>query len=177
MRVEVRRVHTHLALPALIPLVVALLSLKPPDARPKCPDVLLTAVAILATTALHEELHYLTAHIAGVKGVKLRASPLLGAVTLDYDSATPSQLAAIALAPQALNAALAILTILYPQYAKPLYAALVVNIATSTLDLGTAALLLTRHRHAKTVKPLYDENGAIIGAVIEYTDHIIVYTS
>ncbi len=176
MNVVVKKVYTHLALPALVPLVLALLALNPAPGRPTCPDILLAAVAIIATTALHEELHYLAAHLVGVRGVRLKTSPLLGALILDYDSATPKQLAIVALAPQALNAALAALTILYPQYAKPLYAALVVNVAASMLDLGTAALLLTRHRRAKQVKPLYDENGVIVGAVIEYSDKIIVYT-
>ncbi len=176
MNVIVKRVYTHLVLPVLVPLVLALLALNPAHGRPTCPDILLTAIAIVTTTALHEELHYLAAHLVGIRGVKLRTSPLLGALILDYDSATPKQLAIVALAPQALNAALAMLTLLYPQYTKPLYAALVVNVAASMLDLGTAALLLTRHRRARQVKPLYDENGVIIGAVIEYSDRIIVYT-
>ena len=157
------------------PLVAyALLSAAPSGGALDCRIVAASAAYAVITAFLHELLHVLAALLLRVDGVRVRILNYLALLVLDYNGMTPRQFALVALAPQLLDIPL-LLLVEVPALRIPAYISLLVNTAAGILDIINAVYVALVHRRAKRLTPLYDENGYIIGTVVEYTDRIIVY--
>lgn len=156
------------------PLVAYALLSAAPSGVLNCRVILAAAFYAILTAFLHELLHVLAALLLNVGGVKVRMLNYLALLVLDYEAMTPRQFAIVALAPQLLDLPL-LLLLNNPVIRIPVYVALLVNIAAGIIDIINAAYVALVHRRARRLTPLYDENGYIVGTVIEYSDRIIVY--
>ncbi len=139
------------------------------------PDITSFIAAIVATLAIHEALHYVVGRLIGVNGLRLRFLLKLTAIVVEYDRVTPHQYVAMALAPHVLTIFLIMLILTSTCTPIPLCAALIVNLVGSGPDTALAMYYGIRHRRACFFKLLYDEKGAIVGGVVEYSDRLVVY--
>jgi Zn-dependent protease len=136
-----------------------------------------TLAALAAVIVLHELFHYLAALALGVEGLRLKFNARLGAIMLDYTSMTPGQYVAVALAPQALTLLLILLSWASCGSIVATFActAALVNLGGGIPDIVNAVYFGILHRRARSFHLLYDEQGRVVGGVVEYPDKLVVY--
>lgn len=132
--------------------------------------------AAVGVTLLHEAVHVLVARLLGVKGLRVRLEPRLGAVMVDYDYVTPRQYLLVALAPQVLTPLLVYAARLLQGYPGMLACiAGLVNLAGGAPDVVNGLYFYLVHGDAERFRLLYGPRG-VEGGVVEYRDRLVVYT-
>ncbi len=158
----------------VVPFVLGLLRLAALPGSPVYFAVLL--LGVVDVSLWHELLHIAAAGAVGVPGLRFRFSGRLLGFVMDYDYMQLWQYVVVALAPQTLTLLLLLAGVAVRGAAGGVLAVMGLgNLAGGVVDIVNAVYFAARHPRARRLLLLYDEDGRVVGGVVEEDDKLVVY--